>query len=74
MGIIKNRTGNRSVNNAPRNAYRTRERRWVALSAAAPSTFKRVLTLTVGSDWAADPRFTTTEGRLEGTLDVRYCA
>ncbi len=34
-GIIRNRTGNRSVNNAPRNASKTRDGRRVALSAAA---------------------------------------
>ena len=36
LAIVQKRTGNRSVNNAPRNAYRTRDNRWVALSAAAP--------------------------------------
>jgi crotonobetainyl-CoA:carnitine CoA-transferase CaiB-like acyl-CoA transferase len=70
LGIIQNRTGNRSVNNAPRNAYRTKEGRWVALSAAAPSIVKRVLTLTGGADWAADPRFQTTEGRLNAVDEI----
>lgn len=70
LGIIQNRTGNRSVNNAPRNAYRTREGRWVALSAAAPSIVQRVLTLTGGSEWAADPRFATTEGRLAAVDEI----
>ena len=59
LGIIQNRTGNRSVNNAPRNAYRTRDNRWVALSAAAPSIVRRVLELTGGPEAANDPRFQT---------------
>jgi formyl-CoA transferase len=64
LGIIQNRTGNRSVSNAPRNAYKTRDARWVALSAAAPTIRERVLTLTGGPEFAADPRFATAEGRL----------
>lgn len=70
LGIIQNRTGNRSVNNAPRNAYRTKEGRWVALSAAAPSIVKRVLTLAGGEEWASDPRFRTTEGRLAAVDEI----
>jgi crotonobetainyl-CoA:carnitine CoA-transferase CaiB-like acyl-CoA transferase len=64
LGIIQNRTGNRSVNNAPRNAYRTRDNRWVALSAAAPSIVRRVLELTGGREAANDPRFQTNLDRI----------
>jgi len=64
-GIIQNRTGNRSVNNAPRNAYKTRDGRWVALSAAAPSIVRRVLELTGGQGTADDPRFQTNRDRVE---------
>jgi crotonobetainyl-CoA:carnitine CoA-transferase CaiB-like acyl-CoA transferase len=62
--VIQNRTGNRSVNNAPRNAYRTRDHRWVALSAAAPSIVRRVLELTGGTKAADDPRFQTNLDRV----------
>jgi formyl-CoA transferase len=65
LGIIQGRTGNRSVNNAPRNAYRTRDDRWVALSAAAPSIVKRVLELTGGAEAADDPRFQTNADRVK---------
>ena len=67
LGVIQNRTGNRSVNNAPRNAYRTRDGRWVALSAAvAPSIVKRrVLDLTGGPGTADDPRFQTNLDRIK---------
>ena len=64
LGVIQNRTGNRSVNNAPRNAYRTRDHRWVALSAAAPSIVRRVLELTGGTKAADDPRFQTNLDRV----------
>lgn len=65
LGIIQNRTGNRSVNNAPRNAYKTRDGRWVALSAAAPSIVRRVLNLTGGDGTADDPRFQTNLDRVK---------
>jgi formyl-CoA transferase len=64
LGIIQGRNGNRSVNNAPRNAYRTRDERWVALSAAAPSIVRRVLELTGGEAATNDPRFQTNLDRV----------
>jgi crotonobetainyl-CoA:carnitine CoA-transferase CaiB-like acyl-CoA transferase len=64
LGIIQNRAGNRSSNNAPRNAYKTKDGRWVALSAAAPSITRRVLELTGGKAAAEDPRFATNAGRV----------
>jgi formyl-CoA transferase len=70
LGIIQNRTGNRSVNNAPRNAYRTRDGRWVALSAAAPSIVRRVLDLTGGPSTADDPRFQTNLDRIKHVEEI----
>jgi crotonobetainyl-CoA:carnitine CoA-transferase CaiB-like acyl-CoA transferase len=70
LGVIQNRTGNRSVNNAPRNAYRTRDDRWVALSAAAPSIVRRVLELTGGQSAADDPRFQTNADRVRHVEDI----
>ena len=32
LGVIQERMGNRSDNNAPRNTYETRDRKWVAIS------------------------------------------
>ena len=31
LGVIQQRQGNRSINNAPRNVYRTNDQRWVAV-------------------------------------------
>lgn len=69
-GVIQNRTGNRSVNNAPRNAYKTKDGRWVALSAAAPSITRRVMELTGGKAVAEDPRFATNMGRVKHVEEV----
>lgn len=70
LGLIQNRTGNRSVNNAPRNAYHTRDGRWVALSAAAPSIVRRVLDLTGGPGTADDPRFQTNLDRIRHVEEI----
>jgi crotonobetainyl-CoA:carnitine CoA-transferase CaiB-like acyl-CoA transferase len=43
LGVVPGRHGNRSTNNAPRNAYRTRDGRWVAISASATSVAERVM-------------------------------
>ncbi|MEC8564408.1 MAG: CoA transferase [Pseudomonadota bacterium] len=64
LGIIAERMGNRSKNNAPRNTYRTRDGHWVAISTNAPAIVKRVLTLCGGPEVAADPRFQTPQGRV----------
>lgn len=63
IGLIQQRLGNRSAANAPRGVYKTKDGQWVAMSAAAPSVTKRVLTLTGGPDVASDPRFQTADGR-----------
>jgi crotonobetainyl-CoA:carnitine CoA-transferase CaiB-like acyl-CoA transferase len=56
LGIIPTRTGNRSVNNAPRNTYRTADGRWVAVSTSAQTIAERVMHLVghpeiVEEDW-----------------------
>jgi crotonobetainyl-CoA:carnitine CoA-transferase CaiB-like acyl-CoA transferase len=45
LGYLQERNGNRSVNNAPRNTYRTRDGRWVAVSTSAQSIAERVMRL-----------------------------
>lgn len=70
LGIIQKRSGNRSANNAPRNAYMTKDGRWVSLSAAAPSITRRVLELTGGPGTADDPRFRTNADRVRNIEEV----
>src|SRR6185295_11640105 len=45
LGIVQTRSGNRSVNNAPRNTYKTRDDRWVAISTSAQNIADRVMRL-----------------------------
>jgi crotonobetainyl-CoA:carnitine CoA-transferase CaiB-like acyl-CoA transferase len=63
LGIIQGRTGNRSGNNAPRNTYKTRDGRWVAISTSADAIAARVLEL-VGHPEVVDlPWFKTGRDR-----------
>lgn len=57
LGLISGRHGNRSSNNAPRNAYLTRDGRWVAISASATSIAERVMRLVGRPDIAEQPWF-----------------
>jgi crotonobetainyl-CoA:carnitine CoA-transferase CaiB-like acyl-CoA transferase len=45
LGIVQTRTGNRSVNNAPRNTYQTADGKWVAVSTSAQTIAERVMHL-----------------------------
>ena len=65
LGIVQQRTGNRSANNAPRNTYRTRDGRWVAVSTSALSVAERVLRLVGHPEVVAEPWFQTGAGRAE---------
>ncbi len=57
LGIVPQRVGNRSVNSAPRNTYRTRDGKWVALSASAQSVAERVMRLVGRPDLIDAPWF-----------------
>ncbi|MEO3977854.1 CoA transferase [Streptomyces sp. CAU 1734] len=63
LGLVQERTGNRSANNAPRNTYRTRDGRWVAVSTSAQSIAERVLTLVGHPEVIAEPWFAGGAGR-----------
>jgi crotonobetainyl-CoA:carnitine CoA-transferase CaiB-like acyl-CoA transferase len=57
LGAVAGRQGNRSPNNAPRNAYLTRDNRWVAISASATSVAERVMRLVGRADIVEQPWF-----------------
>lgn len=57
LGQIQGRTGNRSVNNAPRNIYRARDGRWLAISTSAQAVAERVMRLVGRADLIEQPWF-----------------
>jgi crotonobetainyl-CoA:carnitine CoA-transferase CaiB-like acyl-CoA transferase len=64
LGIVPGRHGNRSTNNAPRNAYLTKDARWVAISASATSVAERVMRLVGRPDIAEEPWFSSAGERV----------
>jgi crotonobetainyl-CoA:carnitine CoA-transferase CaiB-like acyl-CoA transferase len=64
LGLVPRRTGNRSVNTAPRNTYRTRDGKWVAVSTSTQSVAERVMRLVGRPDVLAEPWFASGPGRV----------
>jgi crotonobetainyl-CoA:carnitine CoA-transferase CaiB-like acyl-CoA transferase len=65
LGIIQQRTGNRSANNAPRNTYRTLDEKWVAISTSSQSIAERVMRLVGHPEVIDEPWFGSGVRRAE---------
>lgn len=57
LGIVQPRSGNRSVNNSPRNTYKTKDGKWVAISTSAQSIAERVMKLVGHPEVISEPWF-----------------
>ena len=57
LGVIPQRTGNRSVNNSPRNTYLTKDNKWLAVSTSAQSIAERVMILVGHPEVINEPWF-----------------
>jgi crotonobetainyl-CoA:carnitine CoA-transferase CaiB-like acyl-CoA transferase len=68
LKIVQPRTGNRSVNNSPRNTYMTKDGKWLAVSTSAQSIAERVLTLVGHPEVIKEPWFTTGSTRAEHSV------
>ncbi|MBV9897559.1 MAG: CoA transferase [Chloroflexi bacterium] len=65
LGIVQQRTGNRSANNAPRNTYRTNDGKWVAISTSSQSIAERVMRLVGHAEVIDEPWFASGVRRAE---------
>ncbi len=65
MGIVKQRQGNRLAEDSPRNTYKSRDGKWVAISASSQKTFERFATAMGMPELIADPRYCTNSSRCE---------
>nr|WP_041625788.1 CoA transferase [Stackebrandtia nassauensis] len=65
LGVIPQRTGNRSSNNSPRNTYRSRDGRWLAVSTSAQSIAERVMHLVGRPELVDEPWFSSGRTRAE---------
>lgn len=65
LGIVQTRTGNRSVNNAPRNTYQTADEKWVAISTSTQSIAERVMHLVGHPEVIEEPWFVSGAERAQ---------
>jgi crotonobetainyl-CoA:carnitine CoA-transferase CaiB-like acyl-CoA transferase len=63
LGIVPKRNGNRTAS-APRNTYRTRDGRWVAIAASTQSIAERLFAVMGRPEILKDPRFLTNRDRV----------
>lgn len=57
LGIVKERQGNRLAEDSPRNTYRTRDGRWVGISASSQRTYERLARAMGKPELIDDPRY-----------------
>src|SRR5207249_11673516 len=63
-GTVRTRQGNRSDNASPRGTYRTRDGKWVALSASTPASAAALFKNLGLGHLLDDPRFATNDSRV----------
>ena len=63
-GIVPKRQGSRSNVTSPRNVYRTRDGRWISISASMQSMAERLYAAVGVPDMTKDPRFADNTARL----------
>lgn len=64
-GKVKPRTGSRSTNSAPRNAYRCKDGKYVGLSASTQKMAERLFQSIGRADLIDDPRYSTNAERVK---------
>jgi crotonobetainyl-CoA:carnitine CoA-transferase CaiB-like acyl-CoA transferase len=70
LGTIPSRVGNRLDASAPRNAYRTADDRWLAISSASPNIAMRLFRAVDRPDLAEDPDYVDPVRRQARALEV----
>jgi len=65
LGVVGQRHGNRSTNNAPRNTYLTKDDKWVAVSTSAQSIAERVMRLVGHPEVIQEPWFKSGRTRVQ---------
>jgi crotonobetainyl-CoA:carnitine CoA-transferase CaiB-like acyl-CoA transferase len=70
LGLVQQRTGNRSPHTAPRNTYRTKDQKWMALSASSQSIAERLFAAIGRRDMITDEKFSTNQARLSNINEL----
>ena len=76
LSIVKARIGNRLAEDSPRNTYRTRDGRWVGISASSQKTFERLAHAMEKPELVADERYLDNASRCDNAdpLDAEIAA
>ncbi|HZQ57040.1 MAG TPA: CoA transferase [Acidimicrobiales bacterium] len=70
LGVVRGRAGNRLDASAPRNAYRTSDGKWLAVSSASPNIAVRLFRAIGRPDLADDPEYADPVRRQAHALEV----
>jgi crotonobetainyl-CoA:carnitine CoA-transferase CaiB-like acyl-CoA transferase len=70
LGIVQGRNGSRLPFTAPRNTYRTKDGKWVAIAGSAQSTFERICAALEVPQLTTDPRFADNGRRLAHAVEL----
>lgn len=70
LGIVKQRQGNRLAEDSPRNTYRTRDGRWIGISASSQRTFERLAAAMGMPELIDDPRFVDNAARCANDVEL----
>lgn len=70
LGRLAQRNGNRWDITSPRNAYRTRDGKWVAMSGSSPSVALRLFAAIGRPELVDDPAYATAQARLEHADEI----
>lgn len=69
-GKVRPRTGSRSTTAAPRNAYRTRDSKWVCMSASTQAMTERLFRAIGRTDLIDNPRYRTNAERVKNAPEL----
>jgi len=69
-GKLKPRTGSRSTNAAPRNAYKTKDGKWVCLSASTQKMTERLFRSIGRADLIENPRYRANAERVKNAAEL----
>ena len=69
LGLVPKRQGNRTAS-APRNTYRTKDGRWVAIAASTQSIAERLFTAMGRPEVLKEPRFATNRDRVANVEEI----
>jgi crotonobetainyl-CoA:carnitine CoA-transferase CaiB-like acyl-CoA transferase len=70
LGLIAERLGSRLPLAAPRNVFRTRDDRWVAMSCSAQSVFERACGVIGREELIQDEKFATNRARIQHVDEI----